>query len=225
MQDRAQLVLLPGLGADHRLLEPQRAAFPQLIVPKWIEPRRGESLPEYAARLAETIPPRRPLVLGGISLGGMVAYEMARHLRPDALVLIASCRSCKSIRTVFRWLRPVLSRLPAWCVHWTKPFAPLGVGILGGRDFKGLCLQMFRDADCRFMSWVGGSILRWQPKPLEGIPVFQIHGARDRLIPSSPAQADQLIPDGGHLINLTHAEEVNRLMERAIAAVAGNGLG
>jgi hypothetical protein len=37
-----QLVLLPGVGADHRLLNPQRTAFPQATIPPWIPFRRRE---------------------------------------------------------------------------------------------------------------------------------------------------------------------------------------
>ena len=49
------LVLLPGLTAEVRLLEPQRQAFQGLIVPPWIEPRPRESLPHYARRMACTL--------------------------------------------------------------------------------------------------------------------------------------------------------------------------
>jgi pimeloyl-ACP methyl ester carboxylesterase len=224
MDHHAQLVLLPGLGADHRLLEPQRAIFPQLLVPEWLPPRPRESLSEYASRMAATLPADRPLVLGGVSLGGMVAHEMARHVRPDAVVLIASCRTGRSVRAVFRWLRPLLSRVPAWGVRCVKPLAPLASGLLGGtREFRKDLLTMFRDADCRFMSWAVGAILNWRPQPLEGVPVFQIHGARDRLIPASLVQADEIIHDGGHLINLTHAEQVNDFVGRGIAELDQTG--
>ena len=40
MSNSHQLLLLPGLGADRRLFEPQRQAFPQLVVPPWIPPRK-----------------------------------------------------------------------------------------------------------------------------------------------------------------------------------------
>jgi pimeloyl-ACP methyl ester carboxylesterase len=222
MKERIPLILLPGLGADHRLLELQRRAFPDLSVPPWTAPLQRESLPEYAARLAQQVRVPGPLVLGGVSLGGMVAYEMARHLCPEAVVLIASCRSRQAVRPLFRRLRPVLSRVPPWCLALAKVFAPLGSGILSGAGPEGkkLCVAMFRDADCRFMSWALGALLRWSEPPLAGIPVFQIHGGRDRLILNSLVRPDEVIPDGGHLINLTHAEQVNGFLRRALNGVA-----
>src|SRR5215510_13793278 len=70
------VVLLPGLGADERLFAPQRAVLPGLIVPRWPEPRRDDSLPRFAARLADAVPKSDDLFLGGSSFGGMVALEL-----------------------------------------------------------------------------------------------------------------------------------------------------
>ena len=82
MSESPRLVLLPGMGADERMFEEQRAAFPGLIVPPWLPARKRESLRDYAARMAETIRVERPFYLGGVSMGGMVALEMARYLKP-----------------------------------------------------------------------------------------------------------------------------------------------
>jgi pimeloyl-ACP methyl ester carboxylesterase len=214
-----QLVLLPGLGADERLFGPQRQAFPSLVVPAWIAPAPRETLPEYAARLAQTVSAPRPLILGGVSLGGMVAYEMARHLRPDALVQIASCRSCRSVRPIFRRLRPVLTKIPAWAIQGIKPLSVLGLGLLTGThgESRKLVARMYQDADTRFMHWALDALLKWNPAPLEGITTFAIHGRRDRLIPAALVAADEIVPDAGHLFNLTHAREVNAFIQ-AVAA-------
>jgi pimeloyl-ACP methyl ester carboxylesterase len=66
------------------------------------------------------------------------------------------------------------------------------------------------------MHWTLRAILSWESTPLKGVPVFQIHGRRDPLIPARRVEADVMIPDGGHLINMTHADEVNAFMARLL---------
>jgi pimeloyl-ACP methyl ester carboxylesterase len=221
-----QLILFPGLGADHRLLEPQLAAFPQLIVPPWIPPRKNESLPSYAARMAETLAPSHdsPLLIGGVSFGGMLACEVARHLKPDAVLLIASCRTPKNLRPWQVRLRHLLPFVPVqiwsiakllsgpvmWALHRRSPVK------------RQMLVRMFKESDSRFMHWVLQAILNWQPEPLDGVPVFQIHGSRDIMISASRVTPDVLIPGGGHLINMSRAEEVNSFIARAAASCAAS---
>lgn len=214
-----QLVLFPGLGADYRLLEPQRAAFPQLIVPPWLPPQKNESLPHYAARMAETIVPSRdaPFILGGVSFGGMLAYEMAGILKPDAVVLIASCRSNKSLRPIFTPVRWLPSVVPPQAWNVAKLLAgPVMRWKHGNAAKRELLVNMFGDSDSCFMHWTLNAIFHWNPPPIEGIPVYQIHGRRDPLIPASRVQADLIIPSGSHLINITHANEVNAFIRNAL---------
>jgi len=217
MNPMFQLILLPGLGADGRLFEPQRKAFPQLHVPAWIPPAKNESLPSYAARMAESVSPlpETPLILGGASFGGMLAYEMARHLKPRAVVLIGSCRARESLRPSYRWLLPLF---PAWAWSVAKLFPGLVLRLAGpmSASQRKLLATMFKETDSRFMHWVVRAILSWNPTPLEGVPVFQIDGGRDRVIPARRVKADVLIPGGGHMINVSHAEEVNAFLDNAL---------
>jgi pimeloyl-ACP methyl ester carboxylesterase len=218
MCERCQLVMVPGMATDHRLLEPQRRGLGEFFVPAWLPARRGEGLPQYARRLAETLPPARRLVLGGVSLGGMLAYEMARQLRPAAVVLVASCRSGRAVRPMFCRLRPVLCRLPVWFFRGGQRCGPVVAPLLFGRrpEIQQLLMSMFRNADAELLRWAVGAVLHWQPEPLDGIPVYQIHGENDRLIPAAKAQAREIIPRGGHLINITHADEVNHFIRKVL---------
>jgi pimeloyl-ACP methyl ester carboxylesterase len=75
---RPRLLLLPGLGADAQLFEPQRKVFPELEVVPWLEPRSKESLEDFGRRMAESADLDGEVVLGGVSFGGMVASVMAR---------------------------------------------------------------------------------------------------------------------------------------------------
>ena len=212
-----QLVLLPGLGADRRLFRGQEDAFPDLVVPPWISPQAQESLAGYAQRFAETLAPARPFILGGVSFGGMVAYEMARHLRPEAVLLIGSCRSPKAVGHLFRVFRPILPILPVWFFDLVRACAPWGLRMARGLSPAQweLCVAISRDADPRLIKWGCRAILGWKPGPLPGVRIFQIHGQRDLLISAKRAGADELVPDGGHLICLTHTELVNEFLMRS----------
>jgi pimeloyl-ACP methyl ester carboxylesterase len=184
---------------------------------------RDESLPEYAARLAATLNLRRdvPVILGGVSFGGMIAYEMARHVRPAAVIQIASCRLRRSLRPFYRFGRYVIPSLPMSTWSLAKLLASPAVGIashFGARD-RTLAVTMFREMDSAFMNWVLTAILDWNPTQYEGTPIFQIHGRRDLLLPVGRVNADVYIPDGGHMINVTHAQQVNAFISETAERV------
>lgn len=216
-----KLILIPGLGTDERLFEQQRRAFPELWAPPWILPRDDESLADYAARMAEVISVREPFVLGGVSLGGMIAYEIARHLNPQAVILIASCRTRQGVNGFLRAAGHLWPVVPAGAFRIAK-FISLPVlrtfGVLTPTQ-RQLCAKMFSEMDTRFMHWAVSAILGWNPSPLEQTPVYQIHGARDQIIPAKSVAPDEIIPDAGHLINLTHADAVNAFIRDVIAKV------
>ena len=214
-----KLVLIPGLGTDERLFEPQREAFPDLWVPPWLLPHDKESLADYAARMAEVISAREPFVLGGVSLGGMIAYEIARHIKPRAVILISSCRKRQGIRGFFRTTGHLWPAIPSSAFKIAKILSLPALRMFGKLTpvQRQACAKMFSEMDSRFMHWAVWAILNWNPVPLEQTPVYQIHGAWDQIIPAKCVTPDELIPDGGHLINLTHADAVNAFIKNAIA--------
>ena len=81
-----------------------------------------------------------------------------------------------------------------------------------------MCATMFQGIDPEFVRWAIGAILRWQPTLLADTPVFHIHGQRDRMIRASMVTPDCLVPDGGHLINLSHAVQVNDFICKVLAS-------
>jgi len=218
MSETCQLLLLPGVGADARLLDPQRAAFPDLVVPDWLEPRRKEPLADYAVRMAELVADERPLVLGGVSFGGMVAYEMARTLKPEAVVLIASMRARRGLRFAYRMARPLATTLPlsiAMAKFIARPTLFLATHL--PKPERHILTTMFREMDSRFMSWALTALTDWPADPLEGVPVHQIHGRRDCVLPAWRSGADEFVPKAGHLVNVSHADTVNAFLRRVIA--------
>lgn len=209
---KAPLILLPGVGGDSRLFTGQRQAFPELVVPAWIEPKPREPLVEYAARFADVIDPGCPCFLGGVSFGGVVALEVATHLQTRECYLFGSIRDPREIPVRLQIFRSIsdLIMIP----KWVSPFALT----YGGRWFNPVVrgmLHQLKDADARFLRWAAGAILRWKPSPeVRQVRVVQIHGDRDWVFPIGRIVADKMITGAGHLMSLTHADQVNTFVRQ-----------
>jgi pimeloyl-ACP methyl ester carboxylesterase len=222
-----QLVLLPGMGADERLLAPQRNAFPELVVPKWIAPEPLESLRDYAGRLARGIPPAEDRWIGGVSFGGMIALEMAPLLRPRGVLLISSTADPRNVRALMRAaaaLAPVVpdrllrSRLLARSVA-RRAFAPINTEDLRLVAEQGLATPN------RFLRWAAFAFRNWTGARTPSIRVISIHGDRDRVIPATRVSPDFLVRGGGHALNLTHAAEVNSIIRKMITEAGHEPIG
>jgi pimeloyl-ACP methyl ester carboxylesterase len=209
-------MLLPGLGADAALLEPQRRAFPDLEVLPWLDPRPGESLEEFGRRMAESSTLDSGAVIGGVSFGGMVATAMARHVRPRALVLIASSTSGRAVRGYRRVAATLLAALP-WRRPVPRPLWPVVAWFFGAHvpEHRQALYRLLALAPTPFVQWGLSAILRWSPAAGPATRVRHIHGTSDRVLPIRAVQPTDVVPGGGHFINVTHAEQVNVCVRRA----------
>jgi len=213
------LILLPGMGADARMFREQKKAFPQLVVPDWIPPRRSEALVQYAHRFADVINPDTPFYLGGASFGGIIAYEMAQHLRPEALFLLASGRSPEHMTAWLKKIRSIahLTHVLPWDV--ASLVSEIGLGLAGDKvPFSiRVILKHIQHQHTPFMKWSLHSILRWQPSAYKhSFPMHHLHGERDPFFSARKCGACQIIPGAGHLLTMTHHQIVNQFIAERI---------
>lgn len=222
LQAHPRLVLFPGLGADERMYEPQRAAFAGLGVPRWPKPHRGETLADFARRMADQIDPAAPpLFLGGSSFGGMVALEAARHVKPAAVFLIGSCRSPRSVPWALRWAGRVGRLAPGPVLRVIHAVNSRSTWMFGDLDAAqhAMMAAMMRAADPRFIQWGGHALTRWAGAGDLACRVYHIHGGADRIMPCRLVRPDVIVPGAGHLLSVTHATEVNRFLAERIGSL------
>ena len=205
--------LLSGLAADERLFAPQLAAFPNLEVVPWVAPQPGESLRAYAKRIAPSVDPGRPCVVGGASFGGMVALELARLVPAVAVVLIGSVRSPRGFPVRWRLLEPLAHLGPDALRVLAGWGAKLPLSAVSARRVRRLARP-----ESAFERWGLCAAARWRPRELT-IPVFHIHGSADGVLPASRARPDVLVPDGRHALTLSHPRAVNEFLVHITRAV------
>lgn len=225
----ARLVLLPGLGANHELFAPQKRVFRDALeTPDFIEPTTAsESLRSYALRWAERLKNEpgddRPLMLGGVSFGGMVALEMAEAVGAQAVILIGSCRRDSALPLRSRIAEALGRPVPESLANKVLYFLSLPFALFNELDDDEFTIlkNMAAAADPKVLKWGGGAMTDWEFDGQGSVRVYQIHGAKDWVIPPN-GDAEVEIRDGSHLINLTHPQTVNQFIVDAVEKVTGS---
>ncbi len=224
----ARLILLPGLGANHKLFTYQKRVFRESVqTPDLIAPATPhESLRRYALRFAEQLRSapgdERPLIVGGVSLGGMLALEMAEAVGAKAVVLISSCRRDKAVPLRSRLVELMGRPVPASVTGKVLTVLSLPFAVANELDDDGFVLlkEMAAEVDPAVVKWGSGAVIDWEHDGSWPVPVHQVHGAKDWVIPPI-GDEDRLIPDGGHLINITHDQAVNQYLVELAERYAG----
>jgi pimeloyl-ACP methyl ester carboxylesterase len=211
--------MVSGLGADERLLAPQSQAFANLRVAAWIEPEPRETLAHYAKRLAQANDPGGPCFVGGVSLGGMMALEMIRHLDARACLLISTIHHRRELPRRVRVVAPLAPLLAGAAVHVNARLVRLVLRLRAKRlsPVKRSILEQLAESCPHFCTWAIRALLRWSPEPFPpNVPIVHLHGDCDPILPHRYTHPDVLVPDGGHVLTLTHAEIVNGFLRSAM---------
>jgi len=204
-----ELYLLSGLGADKRVFDFLDLHGFKLIHIDWIKPLEDEKIESYAHRLLLQIKTSRPTMIG-VSFGGIIAIEIAKQIEINKLILISSVKTKADIPFRYRlagnlWMNKLipapLYRKANFVVYWL-------FGIRKKKE-KELLKTIMDDADNDFVDWATNEIVTWENE--KQVPnVVTIHGTADRIFPFK--EADHKVEHGGHLMVVSKADEVSRIL-------------
>ena len=208
-----ELYLLSGLGADRRVFDFLNLDGFKLIHIDWIRPLEDEKIESYARRLLDQIKSTRPTLIG-VSFGGMIAIEIAKLVETNKVILVSSATTKADIPVHYRlagnlWMNKLipapLYRKANFVVYWL-----FGVK---KKNEKVLLKAIMDDADSDFVDWATNKIADWDNERL--LPnVITIHGTADRVLPFR--KADYVVHNGGHLMVVSKAEEVSRILRKVV---------
>jgi surfactin synthase thioesterase subunit len=218
-----KLFLFPGLGADERLFTYQMDNFDSIVVPEWIPPLMGENLSEYCERWAQRLEIGAQDFIGGMSFGGQVALELAKHIQCQGCLLISANRSSSEISTQFRMQNKVLQSMPEAFVRSSLkniaiPFLVKSEKLHPAE--KEILTEMLEEMDFEFFKWSSNAAAEWQyefnPDDFK-TPIHQLHGEKDNIITIKDRSHVDVLKEASHLINFTHAKEVNQWIREKIS--------
>lgn len=214
-----KVYFISGLAADKRVFKYiQLPEGYEIIHLEWIAHKKNESLSEYSLRLAEGIHTTEPFALVGLSMGGMIASEIAKKHPPVATILISSI-SC------YHHLPAHLKLAGKLRLHKLVPVSIVKRAAIMKRlfttetpDDKIAMKQIIRDSDTGFIKWAMDAILKWKNIDIPH-PIYHLHGTKDEVLPVKYTKPTHFIPNGGHLMVMTRAKDVNHFLKEALLSL------
>ncbi len=214
-----KVYFISGLGADRRVFK--NIHLPpgyEIVYLDWIPPLRNEPLKEYALRLATAIDHSQPFAVVGLSLGGMMATEIALNSRPAVTIIISSIPLATQLPFYYRFMG-MLGLHKIVPITLIKSFAILE-RLFGAHRItdKRILSQMLQETDHVFIRWAMSAVLKWKNQQYPD-PYIHIHGSADKILPMRYTKPTHIIKGGGHALILNRAHKVNEILTNCFSHI------
>ena len=214
------IYFLSGLGADSRAFK--YLTFPadtEIVFIDWLIPEKNEPLRNYAKRIAGKIDHSKPFILVGLSFGGILATEILEFITPQKTILLSSVTRRQELPFYYRLagLLKLNKIIPLKATNKINFLTNWVFGIAAPKD-KLLLAEILAATNSEFSMWAVNEILNWK-RTVTPSNLIRIHGNKDRVLPMIKFKPDYLIKDGGHLIVITQAKEISKILATVIRAV------
>ncbi len=202
--------LMPGMSANSLIFE--RIEFPSnfsLHYLEWIDPRKDESLEEYAKRFSKLIIHKNPILIG-VSFGGVLIQEISKIIKYNKLIIISSIKCNEELppHMKFGKITKSYKLLP---LKWINDFESLISFVLGPKIKKRVELyrKYLSKRDQNYLNWCIRELIEWkQNKPIDNI--IHIHGSKDVIFPTNLLSDYIELPGGDHAMILKRAEWISK---------------
>jgi pimeloyl-ACP methyl ester carboxylesterase len=210
------LYLLPGVGCDGRLFDRLDLEGIDAVKLTWPRFQKGGTLKAIAEEVSERVAKDQPHIIAGVSMGGMVAQELAAITHPQKVILISSWTGPHewNLFTRMNSKLGLHNLIQDWSVRAVRPVK----AFIDPREksIDRLLLDMAIEQGASQLRRGTAAIMRWKGSPWQG-PLVRIHGDKDIVTPLR-FPVDHVVKGGQHVMVLTQAEEVGRALRAAISA-------
>jgi esterase/lipase len=212
-----KIYCISGLGADERAFARLHIEGYQLVHLPWLMPLGNETIEQYAKRMCDNIEDEHP-VLMGLSFGGIMSIEIAKHLPAEKVILISSVKSFKEMPVWMKLAgRLKLNRLiPMRPYKFFEPIQNYNLGATT-KEEKEMARTFRENVSQQYLDWAIGQVLNWK-NDWQPASLYHIHGNADKLFPIKKVKANFVVNDAGHLMIMNKAREVSDYLNSILTA-------
>lgn len=207
-----RIVFFSGMGGDERAFQYLQLGDVERLFVNWVEPLDEETLHDYALRLVADVDIKPDDVLLGLSMGGMVAQEVAAAYQVSKVILVSSLRSGETLQPLFTAAQK-LKLLKLVQKDLLKTTIVKGGKIFLPKNDKRLqvIIDMLDEFSGHYYKWAMDAVLNWQGANAN-CPVYHVHGSKDELFPVGQVKNAEIIEGGSHLMIVTRPDEVSKVL-------------
>jgi len=176
----------------------------------WVDFEADRTIQDYAERIKSLVDDPENCDVLGVSFGGIVAQELARLINAERCYIVSSLCDPGELNTSHK----ILATLPS--AIYDKVFAS-SEKALSGIDKVGVPLNTSRlkkliGEDGDWYRWATTAVSRWDPSPKGSVSYIRIHGDSDDTFKRGHIYSDHVIQGATHVLALTHADELARIL-------------
>ncbi len=190
---------MPGMAANPAIFE--HISLPsekfELHFLEWFVPKKGINLGAYASQMCKKIVHDNPVLIG-VSFGGLLVQEMAKHMPTKKVIIVSSVKSKYELpkRMVFAKYTKIHKLLPTGLVNNVELLAKYAFGETVTKRLK-LYERYLSIRDKSYMDWAIDQMLNWPQTECDG-GVVHIHGEKDPVFPIGNIKDCIMVKNGTH---------------------------
>lgn len=212
--EKKHLYFIPGTAANAKIFEHLKLPCDrfELHYLEWLIPiSRNEKIEDYASRMSSQIKHKNPVLIG-VSFGGVLAQEISKIITCEKIVLISSIKNRNELSKALN----LIQKTKAYKLFPSSALPTIEILMkkLYGEKIKKR-IQQYNDylsfRDPLYLNWAIQQVLCWDQK--NSLPnCLHIHGDKDPIFPVKYIQNCTIVPNGSHIMILTKAKEISKIL-------------
>ena len=196
---------MPGMAASPKIFE-------YLKLPKnfeihllsWIPPLKDESLTNYAKRMCKRVVHKNPILLG-VSFGGILVQEMAKHIFVKKIIIISSIKAKEELPLpmIVAKRTNVHKLLPTKLIENIEYLTIFAFG-KGIKKRVALYQKYLSERNSEYLNWAINALVNWDQNKFSD-KLIHIHGDSDTVFPVKNLINPFIKIKGGHAIIITES--------------------
>ena len=201
---------MPGMAASPKIFEylklPEKFEIHLL---SWIPPLKDEPLTNYAKRMCKRVVHKNP-ILFGVSFGGILVQEMAKHISVKKIIIVSSIKAKEELPLpmIVAKRTNVHKLLPTKLIENIE-YLTIFVFGKGIKKRVALYQRYLSERNSEYLNWAINAMVNWDQNKFSD-KLIHIHGDSDPVFPMKNLINPYFKIKGGHAIIITESIWFNR---------------